>query len=233
MPAPWALAHLHELEAYVGGSIPTPILDVGCGRGDFLCELALRGYDAYGVDVDAAKISAAHKEVAAHSVTVHTQQCAAERLPFPDNSFAFVNCSEVIEHVEDPVAALREIYRVLRPDARAYVSFHNRLGIRDHHFHLYGINWLPRRWADAVCSFLGKEKNGAVDRQRLSEMHYFFVWRLNALLRQIGFSFEDVREHKIRYIIPQRWLHRPLVVAYRLLRATVLHTCHYVVRKEV
>ncbi len=232
MPAPWALQHVHELERYHGGRIQTPILDIGCGRGDFLCELVLRGYDVQGVDIDPAKIAVTHQIAADHHVTIRTQQCPAEKLPFPHSTFAFINCSEVIEHVQDPLAVLREIHRVLMSGGRAYISFHNRIGLRDHHYHLIGINWLPRAWADTVCQWLGKTKGPhTVDCQRLSDMHYFFIWRLNKLLRDIGFDFEDVRETKIREVLGPVWMHRVAIGCYRVVRATALHTVHYVVTK--
>ncbi|MFZ9981642.1 MAG: class I SAM-dependent methyltransferase [Cyclobacteriaceae bacterium] len=44
------------------------------------------------------------------------------RMPFPDNTFEFVICNHVLEHVEDDFMAMREIKRVLRPGGRAILQ---------------------------------------------------------------------------------------------------------------
>jgi ubiquinone/menaquinone biosynthesis C-methylase UbiE len=49
----------------------------------------------------------------------------AHSLPFPDNSFDVVYCRYVLEHVADPVRALKEMRRVLRTGGRAYVQENN------------------------------------------------------------------------------------------------------------
>ncbi len=51
-------------------------------------------------------------------------------LPYPDNSFNLVTCTEVIEHLEHFRATIREIYRVLRPGGVAVLSTPNVLNLR-------------------------------------------------------------------------------------------------------
>ena len=44
-------------------------------------------------------------------------RCSATDLPFPDRSFDVVTCWELLHHLDDPVAALREMWRVARDGA--------------------------------------------------------------------------------------------------------------------
>jgi len=89
------------------------ILDVGCGTGANLMMLGEFG-DAHGIDIslDALEFCRARglKDV---------RHGAAEDLPFEEGAFDLVTALDVIEHLDDDLAGLREIRRVLRPDGRA------------------------------------------------------------------------------------------------------------------
>lgn len=88
------------------------ILDVGCGTGANLKMLAQFG-DAQGVDVSADAVAFC-RERGLENVKLG----AAESLPFADNEFDLVTALDVVEHMDDDVAGLREMRRVLRPGGR-------------------------------------------------------------------------------------------------------------------
>jgi ubiquinone/menaquinone biosynthesis C-methylase UbiE len=85
-----------------------PILDAGCGTG-----LNLRHLPAgsTGVDINPRNIELLQKRLPNHTVV----EGDVEALPFADGSFGTVLCTEVIEHIPDPSAALAEYRRVLQP----------------------------------------------------------------------------------------------------------------------
>ena len=89
------------------------ILDVGCGTGANLEMLAQFG-EAEGVDVSEEALSFCQGRGLAN-----VKQGAAETLPYDDNSFDLVTGLDVVEHLDDDLAGLQEMRRVLRSDGRA------------------------------------------------------------------------------------------------------------------
>jgi SAM-dependent methyltransferase len=90
------------------------ILDVGCGTGANLEMLAQFG-ESEGVDVsDDALEFCRRKGLKAH-------KGLAEKLPFPDESFDVVTALDVVEHLDDDVAGLKEMHRVLKPGGRTLI----------------------------------------------------------------------------------------------------------------
>ena len=85
-----------------------PILDAGCGTG-----LNLRHLPAgsTGIDINPRNVEVVARRLPNHRVI----QGDVEALPFEANDFGTVLCTEVIEHIPDPSAALSEFRRVLKP----------------------------------------------------------------------------------------------------------------------
>jgi SAM-dependent methyltransferase len=89
------------------------ILDVGCGTGANLEMLAEFG-KAEGVDVSAEALSFCQARG-----LENVKLGAAEALPYEDNSFDMVTGLDVVEHLDDDLAGLKEMRRVLRREGRA------------------------------------------------------------------------------------------------------------------
>jgi SAM-dependent methyltransferase len=88
------------------------ILDVGCGTGANLLMLSNYG-DAEGVDVSEDSLAFC-RERGLDKVRLG----AAEELPYEDGAFDLVTAFDVVEHIDDDLAGLREMRRVLRPGGR-------------------------------------------------------------------------------------------------------------------
>jgi SAM-dependent methyltransferase len=93
------------------------ILDFGCGTGAFL-EYLDRFGSVIGVDADESAVSFCH----ARGRTEVLHAPLGSRLPFSDGAFDVVTTLDVIEHIEDDVAALAELRRVLRPGGLLLVA---------------------------------------------------------------------------------------------------------------
>ena len=94
------------------------VLDVGCGPGTISADLAARVYPGRVIAIDQAPdvVDVAQREFAGaegRAVTFATGDVYA--LEFDEASFDVVHAHQVLQHLSDPVAALREMRRVLRP----------------------------------------------------------------------------------------------------------------------
>jgi SAM-dependent methyltransferase len=123
------------------------VLDVGCGTGQALRRLLDRGAEAHGVDVSAPNIRRAR------AITERCQLYDGRQLPFADRQFAAAGALNVLEHVEQPEAFIRELVRVVEPGGRVVLSspnFFRVLGWRDYHPRMRGLGnkWrnLRRLW---------------------------------------------------------------------------------------
>ena len=92
------------------------VLDLGCGPGTITAGLARRARSVIGVDTSAEMVeSARHLAAESGADNASFQVGSAYELPFDDKSFDVVYAHQVTQHLADPVRALREARRVLRP----------------------------------------------------------------------------------------------------------------------
>ncbi|WP_328552566.1 class I SAM-dependent methyltransferase [Streptomyces sp. NBC_00358] len=94
------------------------ILDIGCGPGTITADLAERVPDGHvtGVDHAPAVLDRA-RQVAAERGLRNVEFAVADihALAYPDDTFCVVHAHQVLQHVGDPVQALREMHRVTKP----------------------------------------------------------------------------------------------------------------------
>lgn len=103
------------------------VLDVGCGSGTYLTVPLSRGrFRVTGVDLHAESLIRAVTQ----SPTL-TAVRAAELRCFQSGVFDCVICSEVLEHLQDPLAALHEVRRILRPGGILLVTVPNGWGFKE------------------------------------------------------------------------------------------------------
>lgn len=95
-------------------SVPLRILDVGCGTGANIKMLSQFG-EAEGVDVSDDALEFCRKK------GLKVEKGTAEELPFADESFDLTTALDVIEHLDDDVAGLKEMYRVTRKGGRSLI----------------------------------------------------------------------------------------------------------------
>jgi len=91
------------------------LLDVGVGDG-FTIRLVKPSGEVTGLDFDLAELAAAKER------GVIAKEGSAYDIPFSDGTFDLTTCFEVLEHLDAPMRALKEINRVLRPNGYLVIS---------------------------------------------------------------------------------------------------------------
>ena len=105
--------HLDDLKQgieFVNSLPPGRMVDIGCGLGFFLSGVS-DSWEKHGVEVSEFAAEHAKKWGKIHHGTL-------ESAAYPDNHFDLVMLYHVIEHVDDPVALIKEINRILKPGGK-------------------------------------------------------------------------------------------------------------------
>lgn len=149
------------------------ILDVGCGTGANLEMLGQFG-EAEGVDVSTDALTFCRARG-----LIHVRLGAAEKLPYRDESFDLVTALDVVEHLDDDAAGLKEMHRVLRPNGRALLfvpAFMFLWGVQD------DISHHRRRYTLAGLKQVVREAGFEVERATYANISFFGPILLGRLL---------------------------------------------------
>jgi len=90
------------------------LLELGCGRGDFLLAFKRLGFECQGIDKEI------HPALA-KEIKLSRADLGKEKFPFPDNTFDIVYHKSLIEHFYSPHHLMEETYRVLKPGGKVVI----------------------------------------------------------------------------------------------------------------
>ena len=120
------------------------MLDVGCGEGRHIFGV-MQDYPmmkCIGLDMDDESLEKAEEGYeyfeSISKAGAEFLKGSAYSLPFPNDTFDLVVCSEVLEHLHEYDDAVKEIFRVLKPGGKFYAS-------------------VPASWPEKICWFLSKD----------------------------------------------------------------------------
>jgi MPBQ/MSBQ methyltransferase len=165
-------AHLHEfVESKFADNLAAVIakncrggdslLDIGAGYGAFVLSCRQHGLDATGLEIEAFEVEIARRRLSrsepGRDAASVFRKGDAGQLPFANELFDMVSLLNVLEHVPDYSAVLREAVRVLRPGGRLFIVCPNYAAFRrEAHYHVPWAPMLPRTLAVAYLRLLGR-----------------------------------------------------------------------------
>jgi SAM-dependent methyltransferase len=158
-------------------------LDAGCGDGRYLAALAWlpqRPAQVVGTDIAQRILETARRAAQQAGIDAELVRANLEELPFPDESFDVVLCTQVLEHLLDPGTGLRELARVARTGATLVLSTDNRRALASK------VLNAPRKAVVSALRLSGR-------RRQVEFPHASFgVQEFSNLVREAGLSPERV-----------------------------------------
>lgn len=97
------------------------ILEIAPGPGYLAIELAKKGYSVTGVEISKDFVEIEKKNAQEADVMIDFKEGNAANLPCDENTFDFIICTAAFKNFQDPIKAMNEMYRVLKPEGTALI----------------------------------------------------------------------------------------------------------------
>jgi ubiquinone/menaquinone biosynthesis C-methylase UbiE len=180
---------LGELVSRLSEMLPagSRVLEVAPGPGYLAIELARRGHQVVGLDISASFVQIAQAKAREAGVAIDFQRGNASDMPLDGDTFDLIICRAAFKNFTEPVRAIQEMYRVLKPGGKAVIVDLRRdaspedVNSAVEHMGLNGINTLLTKWT--FKHFLLKN---AYTREEIRRM-----------VAQTEFAQADIREDTI------------------------------------
>lgn len=193
------------------------VLDVGCGRGHFLADLAELGFNCAGTELSE---SSARWVEQLEGVQVYTGEDATRR--FEDESFAGICIWHVLEHLDSPAACLDEVDRLLAPGGVLLIAVPNIQSLQSR---LFGGAWFhldpPRHLYLPDAEFLNAElaRRGI---EPLEQKHFSLEYNLLGFIQSLFNLFFSPRDQFYESLKSGAERRRPRILLQTALCALLL-----------
>jgi len=161
---------LKEVLKFLSRVSDKKVLDVGCGKGKISRKLKDLGFDVIGIEPSIELIKIARK----NNPDIKFIQASATNLPFEKETFDFLICIEVLEHIPDTKKAIKEMIRVLKLNGKVLIIDKNILSLNPDY--LIPTFFLKR--------FLENRNKWMYPKNFPFKEKYFIPWKLNNVLKK-------------------------------------------------
>jgi 2-polyprenyl-3-methyl-5-hydroxy-6-metoxy-1,4-benzoquinol methylase len=204
------------------------LLDVGCGAGHLVAVAEARGWDVTAQEISASGLACVRSLKRGQGLRCRIIEEDLAQADLPDGQLDVVTMIEVLEHVEDPIALLRQCSRLLRPGGCLYLTTPN--------YDSLSRRLLGRRWRviaeEHRCLFSPHTLRGPLERsglhcaqmstRNLDVPHLLQVWRGQAGSGPHPASGESASQRLRHQVEAVSWLRSAKAAANALLRASGL-----------
>lgn len=196
------------------------VLDVGCGPAILAEGLLEQKFNVWGIDPSRKMIDIGKKRLSnPHAKKLHLAVGEAEELNFSNSSFDIVICLGVLEYLENPVKAIKEMDRVLKKNGRLIVSFPNAVSP----FNLIDFSLLVLfryfvQIARLLFKLAGRELKMNPKRILLSgsiESRKYSAWKIKKILKLMDYEKFTVKYHGYRFAFMKAFLQKTVICLNR------------------
>lgn len=196
-------AIIHAVQQASPKGLTGKYLDIGSGKGELLTQISNRfpAVESFACDCTEQLMKRAGQKVEVADLN-------HEPLPFHDNAFDLITCSETLEHLENYWGVLREIFRVLKPGGAAVFTTPNILNLRSR------FRFFSTGFYNLFGPVIPDEKDVFSPRGHIMPISWFYL--ANALL-SVGFNdvAMTVDKYQRRSLVPFVLLSGPIRLANR------------------
>lgn len=111
------------------------VLEIGVGHGTDLVQFAKAGAQCHGVDITDRHLNLTAQNFSCRGFHVDLKKCDATKIDYPDAGFDVIYSFGVIHHIPEAELVISEVFRLLKPGGKFYLSLYNKYSS----FHFYCI----------------------------------------------------------------------------------------------